>query len=385
MPRLRQSCTHLLSLSENELAALDPLRLTKLLQEAFDLERQAHVFYLSCSLPTSVYPYMTEKLLQGWIAFPKGHPRVYSSPAEQLAMEMIQGVPTLPHARDAELQQIALGSGALDDFICCWGYSYIVRDEQLYMNRWKSWREDAHPLEYAIEQMQRAGNKHALDQRLAPSRKRASQALARTIEQLRALFPKQHGSRIRILNAYVQFGRVHFRMKDDRDLIWSHAQAALRWILLEAARRLIAHGVTASDDDVFLFTSSELLGFFADGRPTPDKASAIADQRRREQKRLARFTLDVRNEAVSPAPSEGGVMIGIPTGSGIAEGKAHIVHEDTALADLEGLEDGDILVLIGEGKVGLTMFFPQIAEFGADTTDDNREHKISCQEDYRCP
>ena len=116
VPRLRQSCTHLLSLSENELAALDPLRLTKLLQEAFDLERQAHVFYLSCSLPTSVYPYMTEKLLQSWMAFPKGHPKVYSSPAEQLAMEMIQGVPTLPHARDAELQQIALGSRKLDDF-----------------------------------------------------------------------------------------------------------------------------------------------------------------------------------------------------------------------------------------------------------------------------
>ena len=229
------------------------------------------------------------------------------------------------------------------------------------MNRWKSWREDAHPLEYAIEQMQRAGNKRPLDQRLAPSRKRADQALARAIEQLRALFPKQHEQKTQILTAYVQFGRTHFRMKDDRDLIWSHAQAALRWILREAARRFIAHGVIPSDDDVFLFTSSELLGFFADGSSIPDEASATADQRRQEQKRLARFTLDVRGEAESPAPPEGGVMIGLPTGSGIAEGKAHIVHEDTALADLEGLEDGDILVLIGEGKVGLTMFFPQIA------------------------
>ena len=361
VPGLRQSCTNLLSLSENKLAALDPIRLARLLQETFDLERQAHVFYLSCTWPTSFYPYMTAKLLQDWMAFPKGHPKVYSSPAEQLAMEMIQGVPTLLHARDAELQQIALGSEELDDFICRWGYSYIVRDEQLYMNRWKSWREDAQPLTQAIEQMQRAGDQCPLDKRLALSRKRADQALARTIEQLRALFPRQHEQQTRILTAYVQFGRAHFRMKDDRDLIWSHAQAALRWILREATRRLIAHAVIASDNDVFLFTSRELLGFFADGRPTPDEASATADQRRHEQKHLARFSLDVQDKAVSPAPSEGGVMIGIPTSSGIAEGKAHIVHEDTALADLEGLEDGDILVLIGEGKVGLTMFFPQIA------------------------
>jgi len=362
VPRLRQSCTNLLSLSENELAALDPLRLTRLLQETFDLERQAHVFYLSCTWPTSFYPYMTEKLLQGWMAFHKGHPKVYSSPAEQLAMEMIQGVPTLLHARDAELQQIALGSGELDDFICRWGYSYIVRDEQLYMNRWKSWREDPHPLERAIEQIRRAGDNRPLDERLELSRKWADQALARTIEQLRVLFLKEHLQKTHILTAYVQFGRTHFRMKDDRDLIWSHAQAALRWFLHEAGRRLIARGIIASDDDIFLFTSRELLGFFADGRPTPDEASATADQRRHEQKRLARFTLDVQDKAVSPAPSEGGVMIGIPTGSGIAEGKAHIVHEDTALADLEGLEDRDILVLIGgEGKVGLTMFFPQIA------------------------
>ena len=361
VPRLRQSCTNLLSLSENELAALDPLRLARLLKETFDLERQAHVFYLSCTWPTSFYPYMTAKLLQDWMAFPKGHPKVYSSPAEQLAMEMIQGVPTLLHARDAELQQIALGSEELDDFICRWGYSYIVRDEQLYMNRWKSWREDPHPLERAIEQIRRAGDKRPLDERLELSRKRADQALARTIEQLRVLFPKEHSQKTHILTAYVQFGRDHFRMKDDRDLIWSHAQAVLRWVLREAGRRLIAQGVIASDDDIFLFTSQELLGFFADGRFTPDEASATADQRRHEQKRLARFTLDVRNEAVSPAPPEGGVMIGIPTGSGIAEGKAHIVHEDTAMADLEGLEDGDILVLIGEGKVGLTMFFPPIA------------------------
>ena len=54
-------------------------------------------------------------------------------------------------------------------------------------------------------------------------------------------------------------------------------------------------------------------------------------------------------------------MIGIPTGTGTAEGKAHIVHEARALADLARLEEGDILVFIGEGKVGLTMFFPQIA------------------------
>ena len=361
VPRLRESSTNLLSMSRDELAALAPRRLADLFQKALDLEHQAHVLYVSCTWPTSYYPCITETLLQDWLDFPSLPPRVYSSPGEQLAMELIQGIPTLLHARSSQLQRIAWGEGDLDDFVDQWGYSYIVRDEQLYLHRWKGWKEDSRPLLWAMEQMRRAADRTPLSEKLEASRRRADERLSRTVDDLRTRFPKDYERRSRILTACVDFGRAHFRMKDDRDLIWSHAQAALRWVLSEMTRRLVKAGALGSDGDVFLLRSEELIGFLVGKRPTPSEASAIVEQRWREQKRLARFSGILQDGGQAPAPPEGGVMIGIPTGTGIAEGKAHIVREATALADLARLEDGDILVFIGEGKVGLTMFFPQIA------------------------
>jgi len=212
-----------------------------------------------------------------------------------------------------------------------------------------------------MEQMRQAADRTLLSEKLEASRRRADECLSRTIDDLQTRFPVDCQRRIRILTACVDFGRAHFRMKDDRDLIWSHAQAALRWVLGEMARRLVTAGALVADGNVFLLRSEELMGFLVGKGPTPVEASAIVEQRRREQKRLARFSGILQDGGRAPAPPEGGVMIGIPTGTGIAEGKAHIVREATALADLARLEDGDILVFIGEGKVGLTVFFPQIA------------------------
>ena len=355
VPRIRQDCTRLLSLSEEERAALSSRRLGELLEEALDLECQAGVFYISSSWVTAYYVDMAEKLLEDWIGFPKWRK------AEQLSMDLIQGAPSLTHERDAELQRIALGGGDLESFICRWGYSYLVRDEQLYFDRWKSWREDSQPLRQAIEQMRRAVDQRPIAERLVESRKRAEEILARTIRRLEAADKRQRAQRGRIFTACVHFGRAHFRMKDDRDLVWSHAQAALRWILLEAARRLMEKGAIASDREVFLFTPRELLDFFAGGESMIVDMSSRAVERRREQARLARYTLPSQPLEEAPGPPVGGVMEGVPTGPGIVEGKAHIVREETALEDLASLDEGDILVFIGEGKVGLTMFFPQIA------------------------
>ncbi|MBT4496736.1 MAG: hypothetical protein HOC74_03385, partial [Gemmatimonadetes bacterium] len=361
LPPIRHGCTRLLSLAERELAGFDYARLLALFEEGLDLEYQAYVFYNSSSYPTSHYVEMTETLLQDWFGFPRLPPRVYSTPAEQLAMELIQGRPTLTHGRDTELQQVASDQGDLDDFICRWGYSYIVRDEQLYLDRWRSWREDPQPILQAIGQMRGAVHSRPLPELLDESRERAEETLARTLCRLDTVDSVRYPRRARLLAACVRYGRAHFRMKDDRDLIWSHAQAALRWVLMEVARRLVAEGVIAAPDDVFLFDSKELVDFLDDRGSTHVWLSALAEDRRREQSRFARYTPSLNPQADSPAPAEGGVMIGIPTGAGIAEGRAHIVREDTALADLAGLEEGDILVFLGEGKVGLTMFFPQIA------------------------
>ena len=54
------------------------------------------------------------------------------------------------------------------------------------------------------------------------------------------------------------------------------------------------------------------------------------------------------------------MLQGDPASAGIAEGKACVVRTD-AYEDISRLEEGDILVLKGEGKVGWTMFFTSIA------------------------
>ena len=358
IPSTRDDSTRLLSLERRELSALSDGELASVLQEAFDVEHRAGVFYISSSSPTSYYAEMTEKLLQQWLPFDQSPPRVYSTRAEQLAMELIEGVPTLTHARDAQLQQLAWGNGALEDFIRRWGYSYIIRDEQLCWHRWQSWREDPGPLHQAIELMRHASDRTPLSERLEESRRRAQLTLSSTLDKLTELDPQRYARRAELLRVWVRFGQAHFRMKDDRDLVWSHAQAALRWILMEAARRFQAGGAIGNEGDVFYLTSQEILGSLRDG--VPAAVATRIQERRGEVQRLSRYVPRLNPQSDSPAPLDGAVMIGIPTGAGAAEGKAHIVREKTALRDLAGLEDGDVLVFLGEGKVGLTMFIQQI-------------------------
>ena len=213
----------------------------------------------------------------------------------------------------------------------------------------------------ALDQMARGPSARPVREELSAARRRADETLSGTRDRLRSLYPLDAPRRVRILEALVCFGRAHFRMKDDRDLVWSHAQSAWRWVVMEVARRLAHSGALSSPDDAFLLTSDELIGALVDGRPAPSPLRSLIETRHREHKRLARMSGVCQPRAGATAPPDGPTMIGIPTGTGIAEGPAHVVHEATALEDLAGLEPGDILVFIGECKLGLTLYFPQIA------------------------
>jgi len=361
VPELRGEASAVLAWHRDELAALDSTSLADLYRETLELQRQAHVLYVSCTWPTSYYPHIAEKLLQDWLDLPRYPEGIYSSPAEQLAMDMVQGSPSLLHERSMSLEDVAAGALDLEDFACQWGYSYVYRDEQIYLHRWRSWREDPYPVTMALDQMARSLGSTPVREELSAARRRADQTLSRTLDQLRSLYPQDAPRRLRILQALVRFGRAHFRMKDDRDLIWSHAQSAWRWVVMEVARRLVHSGALSCPDDAFLLTSDELIGALVDARPAPSPLRSLIETRRREHRRLARLSGVCQPRAGAPAPPDGPTMIGIPTGSGIAEGRAHVVHEATALEDLAALEPGDILVFVGECKLGLTLYFPQIA------------------------
>jgi len=86
----------------------------------------------------------------------------------------------------------------------------------------------------------------------------------------------------------------------------------------------------------------------------------IVYKRHMEQTHLSRYTLSLTPYIDETNPPEGDVIQALPGSPGKAEGKAHVIRAETVLDDFPGLEEGDILVLKGEGKVGLTMFFSNI-------------------------
>ena len=131
--------------------------------------------------------------------------------------------------------------------------------------------------------------------------------------------------------------------------------------MLEVARRLCADGVAASVDDLFLSLPEELSGFLGGGEGVPSELAKVIEKRRSEPARLARYTLLLTPYVEDPPPPAGNVIEGVPGSPGRAAGRAHIVRDTSLMDDIAGLREGDILVLLGEGKVGLTMFLPQIA------------------------
>jgi len=270
IPGLQQRNTYLLSLSEQELASLEASKLSQLLWEVIDLENQAAIFSVSSSFPTSECVSMLEKILRDWLKIPDWHDAV------QFAMTLIQGIPTLTHELDTELQDIAPGTGDLDRFICKWGYSCLARDEQLYFSDWKSWREDPRPLYAAIKQMQKAKDQPSIKQKLKETREESDKAFYKVKKKIEATDPDDREQRGEIFAACVHCGRKHFRMKDDRDLVWSHAQAALRWILMEAARRLKKAEVIQLHDETFMFRPDELFSFFEENSTSRSEMSEIA-------------------------------------------------------------------------------------------------------------
>lgn len=358
IPDIRKRSEQLLSLSESEPGSLGMREFGRLLHEAIDLESQAGVFYISSSYPTAESLRRIQVLVEYWL-MPDDWTR-----AQQVGLTLIQGAPKLTHEKDAELQAIAWGNGDLEAFIKKWGYSYLVRDEMIYISRWKSWREEPQPLYTAIKLMQDSKDRRPIKQFIEDSVKKSNETLESVLKEIEATDPQQGKRRAKISAACVKACRKLFSMKDDRDLVLSHAQSALRWILMETGRRIRQAGIIQTENDVFLFGPQELLEFFSHGGRCSAELVKIFEERRREQARLSRYILplttypDEEDEEELPG---GNVIHALPGSPGIAEGKAHIVRDEVVSEDIADLEDGDIFVLKGEGKVGLTMFFSNIA------------------------
>ena len=276
IPRLRTHSEQLLSLSKRELESMKLRRVGRLLQDAIDLESQAGIFYLSASYPTAESIRRVRVLLNDWL-FPDD-----VTGAEQVALELIKGIPKLTNERQAELEAVAWDGKDLKAFVRRWGYSYLVRDEAIYVSKWRSWREDPEPLYIAIKLMRNSNRYRPIKNLIEISVRESNDLYASIRRKIGASDSEHKEMREDIFAALVEACRRHFPLKDDRDLVLSHAQAALRWVLMEAARRLRRTGVVNDESEVFFFERQELLEFFDGRRHTLKKLATTIVERRRE-------------------------------------------------------------------------------------------------------
>jgi phosphohistidine swiveling domain-containing protein len=359
IPELRRCAERVLRLQSEELRDLSQDDFARLLQDVMRLDNQAGALYLATSYPTYETLRRIDILIRDSLQLPWLE-------AQQLALTMIQGAPKLTHLRDAEVEEAAR-TGEVDDVIAHWGYSYLRRDELLDISTWKSWREDPTPLGLAMANRRKLPSTPTIAERV---RLAAAESDARFAEILEAIRASAHGGTkyADVFAACVGASRRLFPLKDDRDLVSSHAQSAVRWALLEAGRRLKEAGCMAKAEDVFMLHPDEILAGVG-GRCEPGEMADLVAQRREQQWRLARYTppqAPPSPDEVSETPAD--VFQGWPASAGVAEGPLRIVTTDSP-DEIAQLQPGEILWLRGEAKVGWTMYFPIIAglicEFGS--------------------
>jgi len=353
IPQIRQDAEQILRLTPEELASRTDDELVELLQQTYELAKQGSDVYCASSSATADSLLRVDNLLKEWVV--NGDWKQ----STVLAVTMVQGAPKLTLERDAELESVARGDDTLADFICRWGYSYLRRDEQTDIALWRSWKEDPTPLLRAIKLMNKAPERRALTERTAE----AKREFQRKYEELRAAVlashPVEGKRRERVFETCVRAARAFFRMKDDRDIVECHASAAMRWILMEAARRIIRDEIIACERDLFLFRPAEIVGYFQGGRTNGAALASLAAPRAQEMKREARYRLPPR-QLLGDTEDDGGTIVAAPASPGVAEGPARVIQTHRQ-EELDALQPREILVLCGDAKVAWTMYFSIIA------------------------
>ena len=153
---------------------------------------------------------------------------------------MILSAPKLTHLRDAEVAEAA-ATGEIAEVIAHWGYSFLRRDELLDIASWQSWREDPAPLLIAMADLRKMPGAPSVRSRV----REAAEESARSFPEItQAISSSAHsGKRYAcVFTACVNASRRLFPLKDDRDLVLSHVQAAVCRILCAAGHRLTHAG-----------------------------------------------------------------------------------------------------------------------------------------------
>jgi len=351
IPSLRSQSKRLLCISRRRLAQIGKHELRDLLCEAMSGESKAAYFYLAASGCTYESLRRLEILAKDWLE------QADSSQATQLALTMMQGHQKRTHLLEQDIEATANGTLSPEQLACEWGYSYLELEDMMDFSRWRGWREDDTPVRIAMQR--EAPRESNIGARLQVARDKNESCFQAALRSIRASDPADGEKRALVFAACVEACRNSFSLKDDRDLVLSHAQAALRWCLLETGRRLRSEGGLHEEEDIFLLEPKEILKWLSDLDAAPEAVSRLVNDRVREQERLARYTLPpVERAAGSPIPSDAEVLRGEPASPGVAVGPALIVE---TIEDVKRLQCGDVLCLKGEKRVGWTTYFPSIS------------------------
>ncbi|MBD3242044.1 MAG: hypothetical protein GF331_15750 [Chitinivibrionales bacterium] len=353
IPTLRQQAEAILRWTTAELGGASLQDLRHLLLGALELSRKCRTLYVSASGGTWETIRRIGILAGEWIG------GIDWKACDVLAGTLIKGAPKLTHERDAQLELVAAGAMSEEAYACRWGYGYLNIEDMHDIARWRSWREDPTPVRVAVSLLGKQQSALGLAHRVQLAAEQADTAFKDALERIGPEGEVEANQRRRVFAACVQAARIVFPLKDNRDLVLAHAQSALRWVLMEIGRRLAQRGVAATPDDVFMLTADEIADVL---NPRDDSlvhvASLMAD-RRRKLRRVARYRLPMQRQTQPEQPRNvGSLLQAWPASPGIAEGRARVVD---SVSDVRGLQPGEILCLLGDRRVGWTMYFPIIA------------------------
>jgi len=349
IPALRALAESLLRLSPETLERMTANELLDLLDTALETDSLAASFYISAAGSTSESLRQIDILAKDWITGGD-----YEQSA-QLALTMMQGMHKLTHDLELQIEAAARGELTVEEIACRWGYSFLNMEDMVDITWWRSWREDPAPLEAAIALMRQQPTDIA--PRLQAAAQVSEERLQQTLIALRDGDADEGEHRAHIFAACVAACRRCFSLKDDRDFVLSHAEAALRWILLGIGRRFCRDGTLQSAEEIFLLQSAEMRRYLTE--PNLEAIAHLVKERYCEQQRLTRYSLPKLPAEQSESINEvSDVLQGSPASPGIATGPARLVENAT---DAGHIHPGEIVCLKGERRVGWTLYFPSIA------------------------
>jgi len=218
----------------------------------------------------------------------------------------------------------ALGA-RLEEFLGCWGHRGVSEGEL----RASSWEDDPAPLLAALRARAASPRPRGFRARAAEQLGRADQAaLLARLGPLRAL----------LLGRAISGAREWVALRETTKSLAIALVDHGRHIARASARRLVAEGRLAQEDDVFFLSAAALRAALLGSAPSP--AATRRRRRRWEAESALPAPREVDLESLEAAPPGEGELRGLGVSAGVGLGAARVIQP----GEVARLEPGEVLV-----------------------------------------